>query len=66
MRKFKVLASYVNVCEVEIDAEDEDQAWEIARDMDGGSFTPCGGADWQIDEVIDIGEGDQTEDDDNE
>jgi len=31
---------------VEIEAENEDQAWEIARDMDGGSFepttNPCG------------------------
>ena len=56
MAKFKVVASYTSYCMVEIEAEDEDQAWEIANDMDGGSFeptdNPCG--NWYITDVQEV------------
>jgi hypothetical protein len=39
MKKFKVTVSYITYCTAEVEAEDEDQAYEIARDMDGGDFT---------------------------
>jgi hypothetical protein len=56
MAKFKVVASYTAYCMVEIEAEDEDQAWALARDMDGGSFTPtyspCG--NWFIEDVKEV------------
>lgn len=56
MTKFKVLAAYTSYCMVEIEAEDEDQAWEIARCMDGGSFTPAdnGEGNWYISDVQEV------------
>lgn len=56
MNKYKVVASYKSYCMVEIEAKDEDQAWEIARDMDGGSFTPAdnGEGTWFIEVVEEV------------
>ena len=56
MTKFKVLASYKLYCMVEIEAEDEDEAWEIASNMDGGSFEPSdnGEGSWYIEEVTEV------------
>ena len=42
--------SYDLVCEFEV--EDEDDAWDIARDIDGDNFTEIPmSADWKIYEV---------------
>lgn len=56
MKKFKVLASYTSYCTIDIEAENEDQAWELARDMDGGSFEPVRGWDgeWHISDVREV------------
>ena len=53
MNKFKVVASYTSYCMVEIEAEDIEQAWEIAWEMDGGSFTPMDNEEgtWCIEDV---------------
>jgi len=40
MKKFKVIASYITYCTVEVEAETEDQAYDIVRDMDISDFTP--------------------------
>jgi hypothetical protein len=57
MKKFKVTASYITYCTAEVVAEDEDQAYEIARDMDGGDFTPSEeNFDWHISQVTEIKE----------
>ena len=58
MKKFRVIASYVTYCTAEIEAEDRDEAWAIAKSMDGGDFDPdqYGGDDWNIDEIQDITE----------
>jgi len=41
---------------IEIEAEDEDQAWEIAREMDGGSFEPNdnGEGSWFIENISEV------------
>jgi hypothetical protein len=55
MKKFKVIAAYYTYCTAEIEAETEDEAYETARGMDGGSFTPSGEYfDWHINEVEEI------------
>lgn len=57
MKKFRITASYTVFCYATIDAEDEDQAYDIARDMDGGDFEPerdSGISDWYINEVREI------------
>lgn len=55
MKKFKVTASYITYCTAEVEAEDRDQAYDIARDMDGGDFTPSEeNFDWHISQVTEI------------
>ena len=57
MKKFKVAASYITYCTAEVIAEDEDHAYEIARDMDGGDFTESReNFDWHISQVTEIKE----------
>jgi hypothetical protein len=50
MAKFKVTASYITYCTTEIEADTEQEAYEIALNMDGGSFDPdpCSDSDWKI------------------
>ena len=55
MKKYRITASYLTYCTAEIEAETEDQAREIAHDMDGGDFESsrdC--SDWSINEVTEI------------
>lgn len=56
MKKFRVVASYVTYCTAEIEAENMDEAFAIAKSMDGGDFMPdeYSGGDWEIDEVQEI------------
>jgi hypothetical protein len=55
MKKFKVTACYYTYCTAEVEAETEDQAFEIARDMDGGDFTASGdNYDWHINSVEEV------------
>jgi hypothetical protein len=57
MKKFKVTACYYTYCTAKVEAEDEDQAYDIARDMDGGDFTPSeNNFDWHINNVVEIKE----------
>ena len=55
MKKFKVLASYRTFVYALVEAEDE--AYDIARDMDGGDFERAKGddlSDWSIDDVEEV------------
>lgn len=55
MPKFKATAVYYTYCTVEIEADNADQAEQIAKDMDGGDFTPSNeNFDWHINEVTEI------------
>ena len=54
MKTYKVTASYVTRCTIEIEAEDEDQAYELARELDGGSFQTVMDDDWHIDHVTEV------------
>jgi len=55
MKKFKVTACYYTYCTAEVEAENEDQAYEIAKDMDGGDFTESrDNYDWHINEVKEV------------
>lgn len=61
MKKFKVIASYVTFCELEVEAENENEAWKLAHDADGGDFEPMKGwqdelSDWNINDVLEIKE----------
>jgi hypothetical protein len=52
MKTYVVQASYVAYCEVTIEAEDEDDAYQQALNMDGGQFDSRGYGDWSIDGVM--------------
>ena len=57
MKKFKVVAVYTSYCTTEIEAEDEDQAHELARELDGGDFEPDNGdglGDWRIYDISEV------------
>lgn len=55
MKKFKVTASYITYCTAEVEAEDENLAYHIARYMDGGDFIPSKECfDWHISQVTEI------------
>jgi len=57
MKKYKVLASYRTYVYALVEAENEDQAYEIARDMDGGDFERDKGddlSDWSIDDIQEV------------
>ena len=51
MKTFRVLASYTSYCYMDIQAENLDEAREIAYNADGGDFTDQGLGDWNIDEI---------------
>lgn len=54
-RKFKVRASYQAMCETEIEANSEEEAYEIAKKLDGSVFdTHCDPDDWHIEDVIEV------------
>ena len=56
MKKFKVMASYIIYCTAEIEAESQEEAEQIARDMDGGDFEAdqYNGDDWKIEDVTEL------------
>jgi hypothetical protein len=55
MKKYKVYAVMSYILKTEVEAENEDQAWQIAHDTDGGMFTMVkDSGDWHIDEVKEI------------
>jgi hypothetical protein len=54
MKTYRVEAQYITYVYVDIEAEDDDQAWEIARDMDGGDFKDSGFGDWDITNIEEV------------
>ena len=55
MKKFLVTASYITTCHTEIEAETLEEAFQLAKELDGGIFeTVIDGDDWQIDKVTEI------------
>lgn len=58
MKKFKVIACYYTYCTAIVEAEDVDQAYEIARDMDGGDFVEASNDnnDWHINNIYEVDE----------
>jgi hypothetical protein len=56
MKTFKVLACMTTTLICEIEADNEKQAWMIAKNMDGGSFTALPDVLWDIADVSEIEE----------
>jgi hypothetical protein len=51
MKKFTVTATMYTKLKLEIEAHDIDEAWRLAREADGGSFTALPDGDWEIYDV---------------
>jgi len=57
MKKYNITAYYTTSCFAEVEAKDEDEAYEIARNMDGGIFmSSADKGDWRIVDVEEIEE----------
>ena len=52
MKTYRILASSVNYYYLDIEAKDDEEAWKIAYDTDGGDYKEQEMGDWQIDSVI--------------
>jgi len=49
---YRVLASSITYYAVNVEADTEQEAWDIAGQLDGGDFMELDEVDWQIDSVI--------------
>jgi hypothetical protein len=57
MKKFRVTACYYTYCTAVVEAETEEEAQAIAKEMDGGDFKASGElGDWHINNVEEITE----------
>jgi|TARA_R110002126_G_scaffold63690_2_gene163274 hypothetical protein len=54
MKSYKVIAKYTTYVYKFIEAEDEQKAWDIAKELDGEVFTDSGYGDWDIDSVEEV------------
>lgn len=54
MPKFKITAKFVTYCTIEIDAENENDAYLKAKELDGGDFEPWEHGDWEISSVTEV------------
>jgi len=52
MKTFKIQASYMTFLDATIEAENLDEAREIAYNMDGGDFKDTGKGDWNVDNIF--------------
>jgi hypothetical protein len=51
MKKFTVTATMYTKLKLEIEADNIDEAWRLAREADGGQFTALPDGDWEIYDV---------------
>ena len=49
---YRVLASSITYYAVNVEADTEQEAWDIAGQLDGGDFMELDEVDWQIDSII--------------
>lgn len=55
MKIYKVIASYVTQCTIEIPAENEEAAYLAARELDGAAFqSEINPDDWQIEHITEV------------
>jgi hypothetical protein len=57
MKRYKAYATLSYDLECEFEVEDDEDAWDFARDIDGGDFTEIKNTgDWKVYEVEEIKE----------
>ena len=55
MKKYKIKATMYTYLQAEIEAENEQDAWEVANDLDGDMFTevPFTGG-WDVTDLVEV------------
>ena len=48
MKTYRVMAYYTTYVDTFIEAENDDEAWERAHELDGGDFKDSGFGDWDV------------------
>ena len=48
MKTYRVWAKSIDYYYIDVQAENAEEAWEIANDTDGGDFTPTWDGDWEM------------------
>lgn len=61
MAKFRVWAQSISDVFIDIEAEDEEQALEAAKELDGGDFHDDGFGDWIFGSVATLDEDDDVD-----
>jgi hypothetical protein len=57
MKRYKAYATISYDLECEFEVEDDEDAWDFARELDGGDFKELDGSgDWKVYEVEEIKE----------
>ena len=51
MKRYRVIATYITPCEAEVLAADAEEAYRLARELDGSDFEMLPSDDWKIEEV---------------
>ena len=55
MKTYRVVACYYTYCTTTVQANSEEEAEEIAQEMDGGDFKQSGElGDWHINDVTEV------------
>lgn len=55
MAKYRVWAKMTTYCYLDVEAEDEEQAKDVAEETDGGDFTADDmQGDWEIEDDVDL------------
>lgn len=54
MKTYKIIATSMTYYTLEIQAENEDEAWGIAQEADGGDFREIDQGDWEIYSVAEV------------
>lgn len=54
MKRFRIWAESISHVYLDVEAETEDEAYEIAKDTDGGEFIEDGFGDWILGDVVEL------------
>jgi len=61
MAKFRLCASSISYCYIDIEAKDEDEAREVYEELDGSEFYPEPYGDFRLDEIIPLEDDDDVD-----
>ena len=54
MKKYRINIISSTIYSTEVEANSEEEAYQIGQNMDGADFTPSYDIDWEVDSVVEI------------